>query len=192
MQIIVFIGLIIGITIHEFAHALMADRLGDPTARSQNRLSLNPLKHLDPLGSIMMLIVGIGWGKPVPIDPYNFSHPRRDETLVALAGPVSNLILAIILSLIIKLGGLNLETLYTLIFINVSLAVFNLLPVPPLDGSKVFLNLLPINTAIEWERAFNRYGFFILAGLLFLPIGNGNIVNTLISPIIKFILKLLI
>lgn len=189
---LVIIGLIIGITIHEFAHAFVADRLGDPTARSQDRISLNPLKHLDPLGTIMMLFVGIGWGKPVPIDPYNLSHPRRDETIIALAGPFSNLLLAIILSLISKFFNFNSSIIFIIIFINISLAVFNLLPLPPLDGSKIFLNLLPVEKAIEWEKAFARYGYILLAAILFLPMGNGNIINSIITPIINLIMSFLV
>lgn len=188
----VLISLLLCITIHEFSHAFVADRLGDPTARSMGRLSLNPLRHLDPLGTIMMLFVGIGWGKPVPIDPYNLRNPRRDETLIALAGPISNLILAVVTSLFVRLSGLYLSFLATFIIINVSLAIFNLLPIPPLDGSKVFLNLLSVDSALKWEEAFNRYGFFLLAALLFLPIGNGNIINSIISPIINLIMSVLL
>jgi Zn-dependent protease len=188
----VLISLLICITIHEFFHAFVADRLGDPTARSMGRLSLNPLRHLDPLGTIMMLFVGIGWGKPVPIDPYNLQNPRRDETLIAIAGPFSNLILAIITALIIRLTNIYFPFLITFIIINVSLAIFNLLPIPPLDGSKVFLNLLSVDSALKWEEAFNRYGFILLAALLFLPVGGSNIVSLIITPAINLILSVLV
>ncbi len=192
LSILSFLALIVAITIHEFAHAFAADRLGDPTPRANDRLSLNPLKHLDPLGTIMLIFAGIGWGKPVPIDPYNFRFPRRDEFLVSLAGPGSNLILALITSLIWRFLPINIpySIYYILISVNVSLAVFNLLPVPPLDGSKIFLNLLPPEQSIEWDRAFARYGYYLLAVLLFLPIGGSNIVTLIISPIINFILRL--
>lgn len=187
-NLISFIALIIAITIHEFSHAWVADRLGDPTPRSQGRVSLNPLNHLDPLGTIMMFLVHFGWGKPVLIDPYNFAHPKRDEMLVAVAGPGSNLLLAGLLSVFWHFFPSQLVMI--LIYINIALAVFNLLPVPPLDGSKVFLNLLPIDKAIEWEEVFQRYGFLILAALLFLPVGGSNIISLIISPIINIVLTL--
>lgn len=189
-NILSFIALICAITIHEFSHAFVADRLGDPTPRSQNRVSLNPLHHLDPLGTLMMFLVSFGWGKPVPIDPYNFSNPRRDEMLVALAGPGSNLILAVILSILWHFFPSSVIVIF--IYINIALAVFNLLPIPPLDGSKIILNFMPVDKAVEWESAFERYGFFILAALFFLPIGNNNIITTIISPIINFIVTLLL
>jgi len=184
-NLVYFIPLVISLTLHEFAHAFTADRLGDPTPRANGRLSLNPLAHLDPLGTLMLIFAGIGWGKPVPIDPYNLSHPRRDELLISLAGPLSNLILAAILSLF------HLPLFQILIIINVSLAVFNLLPIPPLDGSKIFLNLLPEDQSREWQQAFGQYGYLLLAILLFLPIGSSNLINLIISPIIGFILQTL-
>jgi len=189
VNIISFIALIIAITIHEFSHALVADRLGDPTPRSQGRLSLNPLKHLDPIGTVMMLVARFGWGKPVPIDPYNFSHPKRDELFVALAGPVSNLILASFLAIVYRFFPVSI--IFVIAIINIYLAIFNLLPIPPLDGSKIFLNLLPQEKSVEWAEAFDRYGSFLLIALIFLPIGGSNIVSLVISPIVNFILGLL-
>lgn len=189
-NILSFIALIAAITIHEFSHAFVADRLGDPTPRANGRVSLNPLAHLDPLGTIMMFFVNFGWGKPVPIDPYNFAHPKRDEILVAIAGPGSNLVLAIILSIVWHF--LPSQLLIILVYINVALAIFNLLPLPPLDGSKVFLNLMPIEKAVEWEEVFEKYGFFILAALLFLPINGSNIISTITSPVINIVLTLLL
>lgn len=193
--IITLISLVVAITIHEFAHAFTADHLGDPTPRSYGRLSLNPLRHLDILGTIMLFIAHFGWGKPVPIDPYNFKNPKRDEILVSLSGPVSNLILASILGIVLHLIPLN-NILYNLFFgliqINVILAIFNLLPVPPLDGSKVFLNLLSVEKAVQWQEAFDKYGTFLLIILLFFPIGGSNIISIVISPIINVILSILI
>jgi len=189
VNIISFIALIIAITIHEFSHALVADRLGDPTPRSQGRLSLNPLKHLDPIGTIMMFIAHFGWGKPVPIDPYNFSHPKRDELFVALAGPVSNLILASLLAIVYRFFPVSI--IFVIAVINIYLAIFNLLPIPPLDGSKIFLNLLPQEKSVEWAEAFERYGSFLLIALIFLPVGGSNIVSLVISPVVNFILRLL-
>lgn len=194
------VGLIIAITIHEFAHAWMADRLGDPTPRSQDRLTLNPLAHLDPIGTIMILIAGFGWGKPVMFDPYNLDKPKRDITLIALAGPVSNLIsatsLAIILALI-QQASPALATLgifiYPTIFLNVMLAVFNLIPIHPLDGGKILVGILPHDLAAEAEDFLHRYGLFVLI-MLILPIGPGgqSPVSYLMYPIIRFIMTLLV
>ena len=197
MDVITFIAisvsLIIAITIHEYSHAFVADHFGDPTPRAHGRLSLNPLRHLDPLGTIMLLILHFGWGKPVPIDPYNLS--KKEENFVAVAGVTSNLILAVISGLIVRLFPLDQLVQYFLqifVSINISLAVFNLLPVPPLDGSKLFLNLLPEQQAVEWEQGLDRYGFIILAALLFLPVGGSNIINLIISPVTNFLLHLLL
>lgn len=197
MEIIIIslLSLVFAITIHEFSHAAVADYLGDPTPRSQGRLSLNPLKHLDPIGTIMLFLVHFGWGKPVPIDPYNFRHPKRDEILVSIAGPLSNIFSAIIFGTILHFIPINhfiYNILYSLIEINIILAVFNLLPIPPLDGSKVFLNLLSEQKSLEWQEAFNRYGLFILIIFLFLPIGGSNLISIIISPIINILLSLII
>jgi len=189
-QIFSIVSLVIAITIHEFSHAFVADILGDPTPRSQKRLSLNPLKHLDPLGTIMLILVGFGWGKPVVIDPYNFSHPRRDEIFVSLSGPLSNILLAIVMSIFLKLFPFT--PLVILIQMNIILAVFNLLPIPPLDGSKIFLNLLPEQKSYEWELAFEKYGIIILIALLFLPFNGSNLISSIMSPIIQFVLQLLV
>lgn len=187
------IGLIIALTFHEFCHAFVADRLGDPTPRSYGRVSLNPLRHLDPIGTLMLLVFHFGWGKPVPIDPYNLS--KKDEILVSVAGPGSNLLLAVIASLIIRFLPVDQNIAYVIfqfIYINLILAVFNLIPIPPLDGSKLFLNLLPEDRSIQWQEAFDRYGFIILIVLLFLPFNGTNIINAIISPIINFLLGILV
>ena len=188
------LALIVAITIHEFSHALAADKLGDPTPRSLGRLSLNPLKHLDPIGTLALIFFGFGWGKPVPIDPYNLQHPKRDEAIISLAGPVSNLILALIISLLVKflpLNNISILFLSILIQINVVLAVFNLLPLPPLDGSKIFLALLPQDKSLQWQEAFEKYGFVLIIVLLFLPIGGSNIISLIIGPIIQTVLRFL-
>ncbi|MBU4264899.1 site-2 protease family protein [Patescibacteria group bacterium] len=192
LTIISIISLIIAITIHEFSHALMADQLGDPTPRSQDRLTLNPLKHLDPLGTLMLIFAKFGWGKPVPIDPYNLKNPRRDELLIAMAGPASNILLAILVSIFKNFLPISYAITYVFIATNISLAIFNLLPIPPLDGSKIFLNLLPIEKSIEWQQAFQQYGNFILIILLFLPFQGSSLINLIISPIIQLILKILL
>jgi len=180
--ILPFFGLILAITIHEFAHALVADRLGDPTPRAAGRLTLNPLSHLDPLGTIMIFIARFGWGKPVPIDPYNFSSPRRDEILVALAGPASNIFFGIVLGIFYQITGIYHPVIQIIAVTNFYLAFFNLLPLPPLDGSKIFLNLLPIETAQKWQEAFDRYGYFLIIILLFLPFAGSSLISFLVSP----------
>jgi len=190
--IISAIGLLIAVTIHEFSHAFAADRLGDPTPAAMGRLTLNPIAHLDPLGTLMIFIAHFGWGKPVPIDPYNFKNPRRDETIVSLAGPISNFVFMIAISLIIRFIPISIFSyvLYTFAITNLYLGVFNLLPIPPLDGSKVFLNLMSVEKAYEWEQAFNRYGFFIVAACLFLPVGGSNIISLIVTPIVSSLIKL--
>ncbi len=190
-----FVGLIIAITIHEFSHALLADRLGDPTPRSQGRLSLNPLAHLDPLGTLMLFLVHFGWGKPVIFDPYNLAHPRRDAGIISIAGPASNLLLAAILSLLIHftpIPYLLMPMFYAIILLNISLAVFNLIPVYPLDGEKILAAILPRDLAYEYQAVMNRYGTIILI-LMVLPLfGGTSPVVSLISPVIAFLSHLLL
>jgi len=186
------IALIIAVTIHEFSHALVADKLGDPTPSLAGRISLNPLKHLDPVGTIMLLIFRFGWGKPVPFDPFNLRHPKRDSALIALAGPTSNLILAAFLSIILKLSALPLlALLIPLIIMNINLAVFNLIPIPPLDGSKILYGILPLDWAEEYNAFMKDYGILLLI-LLILPIGGSSLVIKLILPVINLLLSFLI
>lgn len=185
------LALVIAVTVHEFFHAWAADRLGDPTARANGRLSLNPLAHLDPLGTLMLLLTRFGWGKPVPIDSYNLANPRRDTALISLAGPASNLIFAIILSIIGHLAFSINHFLAPLIILNVSLAIFNLLPLPPLDGSKILLGFLPEETSYAWENFLNQYGLAILI-LLLLPFSGQSLIIVFLSPILNFLLDLLL
>jgi Zn-dependent protease len=200
VNILALFFLIIAITIHEFSHALVADSLGDPTPRSHGRLSLNPMAHADLFGTILLPLLSaftgiptIGWAKPVPIDPYNLANPKRDELLIAAAGPVSNLLLAIILSLFVRFFGINSDLLSFAILINISLAVFNLIPIPPLDGSKIIFNLLPDSeSSFQWQQTLDRYGFFILLVLLFVPFGNSSLLSLIMSPIIHGFSNLLI
>lgn len=186
---------LIALTIHELAHALVADRLGDPTPRSDSRISLNPLKHLDLYGAVLFLITGFGWAKPVVYDPYNLAHPRRDGSLIALAGPASNLLFAAIISLALRLFpqlySLNF-LLYPLIAINISLAIFNLVPVSPLDGEKILAGLLPRDMAYEFQSVMSRYGTLILILLLLPVFGPISPIQSLIGPIISNISHLLL
>ncbi|QQG44200.1 MAG: site-2 protease family protein [Candidatus Roizmanbacteria bacterium] len=205
--IISVLVLIISVVVHEYSHAKAADHLGDPTAKLNGRLTLNPLAHIDILGSIILplfLIItqaGIifGWAKPVPIDYYNFRNPRKDSALVSLAGPGSNLSLAIICSILLNLFILfKLSFLITigslilipLIKINIILGVFNLLPIHPLDGFKIVEGILPADKTQEW-KGLEKYGFIFIL-LLLVPIGNSSLLNTIIGPVINFLFRLLL
>jgi Zn-dependent protease len=188
------IGLVLAISIHEYAHARISDQLGDPTPRSQGRLTLNPRAHLDPLGTLALLFLGFGWGRPVMFDPYNLRNPRRDSAFIALAGPVSNIIFAVVLSIIMHLvGGDLLSTVLSiLIMMNISLAIFNLVPVFPLDGEKILGGFLPPDLYREFALIMHQYGTIILI-LLLLPIAGGSSpISALISPAISFVAKLLL
>lgn len=184
------IALVIGITIHEFAHAWAADRLGDPTPRLQGRLTLNPLAHLDPLGTIMLILVHFGWGKPVQFDPFNLRHPRRDSAIISLAGPVSNIILAMAISILLHFINFT-NFLNTLVVLNVVLAVFNLIPIHPLDGFKIVGGILPEENARNWYE-LEHYGVIFLIFLLFPIFGQIAPITQIISPIISLIISILL
>ncbi len=191
--VIAAVSLVVALGIHEFAHAYAADKLGDPTPRLMGRLTLNPLKHLDPLGTFLLLFIGFGWGKPVLFDPYNLKNPRKDSAVIALAGPFSNLILASITSLVLRfVPAESLSLLYpaltAFLYYNVVLAIFNLLPMHPLDGGKILVGLLPRQLAHEADRFMQAYGTFILIIMILPVFGGGNLVSTIISPIIRFLM----
>jgi Zn-dependent protease len=162
----------VALTVHEFAHGYAAYRLGDPLAKRDGRLSLNPLKHIDPLGMLCLLLVRFGWAKPVMVNPLNLKKPKRDMAIIALAGPLSNIVLAAATVLLwypigIRLaGGFGWDFASEMILLNLSLAVFNLLPIPPLDGSKVFTAFLSERNYFRFQDKNNRYGFFVLLILI--------------------------
>ena len=162
------VAIVVTLTLHEFSHALAALYFGDSTAKDAGRLTLNPLTHIDPLGFIMLLFAGFGWAKPVPVNPYNFRNNRLAMAVVSLAGPLANLAGVIVFGLIFKfiapvLGAENLlpNFLYLLVLVNVSLFIFNLFPIPPLDGSKVLFAVLP-DKYNEFKEKFSEYGPYIL------------------------------
>lgn len=197
-------GVILALSFHEFAHAFVADRLGDPTPRNQGRLTLDPLKHVDPVGIFLLIFAHIGWGKPVQINPKNFSKvsESKGETLVALAGPVMNFILAFILMIIfyailifvpgtgilasfnaINIMNVIITMIYYAIVINIGLGVFNLIPIPPLDGSKIFLKFLPYR-AQRWIDDNMQ-----MISLIFMILFIFGILSYITSPVISIILK---
>ena len=183
-------AIIIAMVVHEYSHARVAYALGDYTPRLQGRLTLNPVAHVDPIGLLMLFIVHFGWAKPVQINPMNFSNPRRDDILVSLAGPASNLITAfialIILVLLIKLDfplSEGLLTVFNLIIVyNINFAIFNMLPIPPLDGSHILRNLLPYEMAQAYER-LERYSVIFLILIIATPI-----LSYVFVPLQRFIL----
>lgn len=176
--------LLVSITVHEFSHAYTAKKLGDDTAYLQGRVSLNPLRHLDPVGTVCMLLFGFGWGRPVPISVLNFKNPKRDSAIVAIMGPLSNLALACIFGLIFGIVlpllpayGVVYMLLYYAVYLNCVLCVFNLLPLAPMDGSRILSLILPDRwyyKLIKYERVF----FLVLVVLMFIGV---------FSPVISFL-----
>jgi Zn-dependent protease len=181
--------LLISLTIHEAAHAWTAERLGDRTARMLGRVSLNPLVHIDPIGTVLLPLIAavshlpiIGWAKPVPVDTRHLGHPRRDFVLVAAAGPITNLLQATLAAALLRVasaGGVlssaPFDVLYRAIQINLLLAFFNLIPVPPLDGGNVLLGLLPPRVAASYAQ-LRRYGFLVLYALMFTGVASAIVV----------------
>jgi len=182
------------LTLHELAHGYAALRLGDPTAKNEGRLTLNPLSHLDPFGTLAFFLISIGWAKPVPVNPAYFRNPRKGMLAVALAGPGANLLLAVASALLVKLmlqlpadspllisllvPALNMAA--ASVWINIMLLVFNCLPIPPLDGSKVLMGLLPPDAALRYAQ-MEPYGF-----LLILLLSYMGLLGSFIGPIIRF------
>ena len=193
------VALLTALPFHEFAHAWTANKLGDPTARYQGRLTLNPLRHLDPIGSILMIVCGIGWARPVPINPYNFQNPKVGMAISSLAGPVSNLLLALWLLLGARLmythalstGQLN-ETLFYFFMntamMSIGLGVFNLIPIPPLDGSKVLAAVLP-DRQYNWLMRYERFGMLIIMALVCFG-ALSNVLNTAIGAVFQLFCRI--
>jgi Zn-dependent protease len=189
--------LIIAVTVHEFAHAFTADRLGDSTPRDAGQVTLNPLKHLDIFGSLMILLTGFGWGKPTPINAAALRQRTRYGVVwVSLAGPLSNLLLAVAAAIPIRMGWVQLvlptgflptlgEFFYIFFYLNIVLAIFNLLPFPPLDGEKVVSELLPAGAAAVYDR-IRPYGPFVLMILIFIgPRINFDLIGMIMTPLIN-------
>ncbi len=185
--------LLFALVFHEFSHAWVANKLGDPTARYSGRLTLNPLAHLDPFGTLMILFVGFGWAKPVPVDTRYLSNPRVDMMKIAFAGPAANLLLAFIGGMIIRsgfIGGSIAMMIFLFTQINIMLAVFNMIPIPPLDGSQIFSGLM-MRKNPELVYKLQRYGPQILLGLIM--IGYFTRISPIwmvMSPFVNFFLFL--
>ncbi len=182
-----FPAVLIALTFHEYAHAYVAYKLGDPTAKMMGRLTLNPLKHIDLLGLIAFILFKFGWAKPVPVNPSNFKNPVRDSALVAIAGPVMNIIIAFISYAILKFFPVGVtigEFLKWNVWINLILAVFNLIPLPPLDGWRVASIFFP---RLMFDRRLETYGFIALLLLVFL---GGNLLGTYLFHAVNIILRI--
>ncbi|MDR3629580.1 MAG: site-2 protease family protein [Desulfocapsaceae bacterium] len=195
--------LLFALTMHEFAHGCVASFFGDPTAKMQGRLTLNPLKHLDPIGTLAFFFISFGWARPVPVNPNYFRNPRKDMLWVALAGPATNIVIAVVSAMAVKLVILAAsivpsteislailkplaEMLVASVWINLVLCIFNFLPIPPLDGSRILAGVLPEHLARPYA-ALDRYGFIILILLMYT-----KTISHLIMPIILFANRLLL
>ena len=208
MQIIFWLlAFAVAISVHEAAHAWMADRLGDPTARLSGRMTLNPLAHADLYGTVLipifLMFIGspfiFGWAKPVPIDPYNLKDPKRDSAIISFAGPLANIVLAVFLSLLLRILLLPFspviyfyQLISALIQFNIVIAIFNLIPVHPLDGGKILVGLLSDETGRKVDQILNQYGTILLLMLIFPIFGGTSIINLIISPIINLFLSILL
>jgi Zn-dependent protease len=189
------LGILIAITVHEYFHAYSANYFGDPTAKNRGRVSLNPLKHLDPVGTIFLFLAGFGWGKPVPINPNNLKNPKLDQLWIALSGPISNLLVAFIFAIPYKwalISGAELSIMNSPLFIishyivdiNIILAIFNLLPIPPLDGADIIRVIVPEKIFYYFQKIGPPI-LFILLFLEFSTITNFSIFSKVFSPIIE-------
>jgi Zn-dependent protease len=168
------VALVVGITFHEFSHAFIADQLGDHRPRALGRVSLNPVAHIDPMGALVFLVAGFGWGKPVPVNVYALRPGRIGMAMVAAGGPIANVVVAIVAAAVHRaleiggIGGFALDVASWIVLYNLLLAIFNLLPIPPLDGYNVLLAFVPPRTAFTIQR-YAPYGVIVLLLLVFLP-----------------------
>lgn len=190
-------GIIIGLSFHEAAHAFASYKLGDPTPKYQGRLSLNPMHHIDPVGFIALLFIGFGWGVPVQIDPDHYKNRRTGELIVGLAGVTANLLIAVVFSFVLKgfamtsfaysgIGGILYEMLFYIVYINLVLMLFNLIPIPPLDGFGVLTQIFRLDRYSWWYTVYH-YGYYILLMAIIL-----NIPSRLITPGVTFFANLLL
>lgn len=208
--IAVVIMLLVGFPVHEFSHALAAYRLGDGTAKLFGRLTLNPIVHFDPLGGVLLAATflfsggafGFGWAKPTPVNPSNLEGGQRGEAIVAAAGPISNLIMAIVVALPLRaliasptlyaqVPDMVIQVMAIFIQINLVLMVFNLFPIPPLDGSKVLFAFMPPRMVWQWRPVLEQYGFILLFLIFFLPPGD-SIGGRILMPILSWLFSLLV
>lgn len=193
-------AILVALTFHEYAHAYVAYRLGDPTAKYMGRLTLNPLAHLDPMGTIMIFLIHFGWAKPVPVDPRHLTHPRRDMMWISAAGPLMNMVLALVsgiaIRIFIALGyghaypgstvALVFQMLYFSMYINLALAFFNLLPIPPLDGSKIFAGFLPRKYDATLYMLETRGPMILFGVIMFGWLTGFHVLGFVIGPFINF------
>lgn len=192
------LAVLLCLSVHETAHGLAAWALGDPTAKGRRRLSLNPLQHIDWFGLAAMLLLGFGWAKPVPVDPAQMKHPKSGMALTALAGPVSNLLLAVLAffaaGLVYRYGAITLFPLFSFLVLmgtlSTGLGLFNLIPIPPLDGGKVLFALLP--EKLYWKLLrYERYGILLVYALVFFGALDG-VLSTAINAVVSFIFEIML
>jgi Zn-dependent protease len=182
------VALVVGITFHEFSHALIADQLGDHRPRALGRVSLNPVAHIDPIGAVVFVIAGFGWGKPVPVNPYALRPGRVGMAMVAAGGPIANVLVAVAAAVVARVldiagvGGFIGDIVYWIVYFNLVLAVFNLLPVPPLDGYNVLLAFLPPKMAFAVQR-YAPYGILVLLLLVLLPNSPLDLLFRVVGPL---------
>lgn len=190
---------LICITLHELSHGFVAYRLGDPTAKNAGRLTLNPIKHLDVFGFLMLVVAHVGWAKPVPVDMRYFQHPKRDMAITALAGPMSNFVITAVALLLYgflfplayqagRAAAIGMELLYLTAYLSLGLALFNLLPIPPLDGSKVLFSLIPDESYMKLMR-YERYGMILLIILAYTGV-TGSFLSVAIDTVFDWFMNL--